>query len=127
MKNKILTASIALLMISCGSDIDQAYLGTYTGTQPKHEMIIKGKYYGMIPSCVYTIQILSGNKIRLQENCEDDLPHNSEGEFEIISSTESSCTIDYKMEKHSTGTIILNKDGTGKQITYDPQVDLIKQ
>ena len=127
MKNKLLTATIALLMTSCGSGIEKEYIGTYTGSQPEHEMMINGKSYGIIPPCMYTIQILNGNKIRLQENCEGDLPNNSEGEFEIISSTESSCTIDYKMEKHSTGTIILNKDGTGKQITYDPQLDLIKQ
>ncbi len=127
MKNKILIALVALLMISCGSEIEKEYIGTYTGSQSEYEMMINGKSYGMIPPCIYTIQILNGNKIRLQQNCEGDLPTNSEGEFEIILSTESSCTIDYKMEKHSTGTIILNKDGTGKQITYDPQLDLIKQ
>ena len=115
------------LIISCESSIDEKYLGTYTGTSPENEMLIKGKSYGIIPPCMYTIQIMPGNKIRLQENCEDDLPQNQSGVFEVISSTESSCTIDYKMEKISTGTIILNKNGTGKQITYDPQVDLIKQ
>ena len=115
------------LIISCESSIDEKYLGTYTGTSPENEMLIKGKSYGIIPPCMYTIQIMTGNKIRLQENCEDDLPQNESGVFEVISSTESSCTIDYKMEKNSTGTIILNKNGTGKQITYDPQVDLIKQ
>ena len=115
------------LIISCGSSIDEKYLGTYTGTSPEHEMLIKGKSYGIIPPCMYTFQIMTGNKIRLQENCEGDLPQNEKGEFEVISSTESSCTIDYKTEKNRTGTIILNKNGTGKQITYDPQVDLIKQ
>lgn len=115
------------LLISCGTTIDEEYLGTYTGTSPEKEMFIKGKSFGIIPPRTYTIQIMTGNNIRLQENCEGDLPQNTKGVFEVISSTESSCTIDYKMEKNSTGTIILNKNGTGKQITYDPQVDLIKQ
>jgi hypothetical protein len=115
------------LIISCGTSIDEEYLGTYIGTSPENEMIINGKSFGMIPECKYTIQIMNDNKIRLQENCVDDIPENVKGEFEVVSSTESSCTIDYKTGKISTGTIILNKNGTGKQITYDPQVDLIKQ
>ena len=127
MKFRILYILIMPLLISCGTTIDEEYLGTYTGTSPEHEMLIKGKSFGIIPPCIYTIQIMTGNNIRLQENCEGDLPQNTKGVFEVISSTESSCTIDYKMEKNSTGTIILNKNGTGKQITYDPQVDLIKQ
>jgi len=127
MKFSKLYILIIPFIISCGTSIDEEYLGTYTGTSPEHEMIINGKSFGMIPECKFTIQIMNDNKIRLQENCVDDNPENLKGEFEVISSTESSCTIDYKMEKNSTGTIILNKNGTGKQITYDPQVDLIKQ
>ena len=127
MKFSKLYILIIPLIISCGTSIDEEYLGTYIGTSPEHEMIINGKSIGMIPECKYTIQIMNDNKIRLQENCVDDNPENFKGEFEVVSSTESSCTIDYKTGKISTGTIILNKNGTGKQITYDPQVELIKQ
>jgi hypothetical protein len=127
MKFSKLYILIIPFIISCGTNIDEEYLGTYTGTTPEHEMIINGNSFGMIPECKYTIQIMNDNKIRLQENCVDDKPDNLKGEYEVVSSNESSCTIDYKMEQNSTGTIILNKNGTGKQITYDPQVDLIKQ
>lgn len=127
MKFSKLYVLIIPFVISCGTSIDEQYLGTYIGTSPEHELIIKGKSLGMIPECKYTIQIMNDNKIRLQENCVDDNPNNTKGEFKVVSSTESSYTIDYKMEKYSTGTIILNKNGTGKQITYDPQVNLIKQ
>ena len=34
--------------------------------------------------CKYTIQILNGNKIRLQENCEGDLPTNSEVNLKLF-------------------------------------------
>ena len=53
MKNILIIATIALLMTSCGSGIEKEYIGTYTGSQPEHEMMINGKSYGIIPLQVY--------------------------------------------------------------------------
>lgn len=125
--NLVLSIFTLTTLISCGSSLPENYEGVYLGSSPAHEMSVDGNFIGMIPKCDYTINIMGGNKIRLQENCEDDLPTNQEGSFEIVSSTETSYTLDYKLGEMSTGTIILNNDGTGKQITYDPQVELIKQ
>lgn len=125
--NFVLSIFTLLTLISCGTSLPEEYEGVYLGSSPAHEMSVNGNFIGMIPNCEYTINIMSGNKIRLQENCEDNLPTNQEGSFEIISSTETSYTLDYKLGEMSTGTIILNNDGTGKQITYDPQVELKKQ
>ena len=125
--NQILSISILITLLSCGTNLPNDYEGVYTGSSPEHEFIINGEFISIIPKCDYTFNIMSGNKIRTQENCEDDLPTNQEGNFEIISSNETSYTLDYKVGEFSTGTIILYKDGTGKQITYDPQVQLKKQ
>ncbi len=103
------------------------YEGVYIGSSPAHEMFVGGQYISTLPNCDYTINIMSGNKMRFQENCEGNLPTNQEGGFEIITSTETSYTLDYIMGEMNHGTIILNNDGTGKQITYDPQVELKKQ
>ena len=45
------------LLISCGTTIDEEYLGTYTGTSPEHEMLIKGKSFGIIPKDLPFISI----------------------------------------------------------------------
>ena len=125
--NLVLSIFTLITLVSCGTSLPEDYEGVYIGSSPAHEMFVGGQSIGLVPNCDYTINIMSGNKIRLQENAENDHPTNQEGSFEIITNTETSYTLDYKLDEMSTGSMILKNDGTGKQITYDPQVELKKQ